>query len=373
MTDIAIDQGVKDSGKAALDQSAAGLILQAHCMTVERQVPVNIANASDKLKPIQELANHRLGLATDRSKNYLNVLQPRMLNTATDIQQYFLLHREISREFQNAPSRQEALALLRALQEQTQGFQARSISVRDDLGVLRSGLAEDAAVFQRVTLDLNTLLNGDEGVLKDINEQLGGIDGKIAGMAVGIALGGLAVIAGGLLFVIGAFGSVVTGGAAAALCVGGGALAAAGVATVVGSSIGMAGLLNLKSDLLMRQATISAETTLVNSMAVNFGTLHTSATGAQGSAQSMANAWSVMGDHLGSLYQQLEKGKTDVPVLARVFLGAADGSVKLVLADTENILRNLTGATRTVDTTRRVGDVMKDAVNAAALVNRIAA
>jgi hypothetical protein len=56
-----------------------------------------------------------------------------------------------------------------------------------------------------------------------------------------------------------------------------------------------------------------------------------------------------------------------------VFLGAADGSVKLVLADTENILRNLTGATRTVDTTRRVGDVMKDAVNAAALVNRIAA
>jgi len=369
-----IETGVADSRKAISDQSALGLILQAHCMTVEKQLPVNIASASDKLKPIQELANNRLGLAQDRSRKYLNVLQPGMVAAATGIQEYFLLHSEISREFQNAPSRQDALALLRALQEQTQGFQVRSIGLRDELNVLRGGLADDAAVFQRVTLDLQTLLNGNEGVLKDINEQLAGIDGKIAGLAVGIALGGLAVIAGGLMFVIGAFGTVFTGGAAVALCVGGGAVAAAGVATVVGSSIGMAGLLNMKSDLLMRQATISAETTLVNSLATNFGTLQVSASNAQGAAQSMANAWTTMGDHLGSLYQQLDKGKTDVQALARVFLRAADGSVKLVLADADTILRNLGGGVpNTMDTTRRVGDMLKDAVNSPAGPHRIAA
>jgi non-hemolytic enterotoxin B/C len=338
-------------------QSAAGLILQAHCLSVEAQQAVSF-EGFEKLQDCKVRANKALDTAKAHARTYLDTIQPKIITTITSIEEYFLLQRAVGDALASLQSREDAKTSIRLLQERVAEFKNHSVSIRTSLESLRTGLANDQAAFSGLATELNGLLQGDKGVLAEINGQLSSIDGKIAGVAVGIALGGLAVIAGGIMFVVGAFTSLVTGGAAVALCVAGGAVIGVGAAAAAGSSIALGGLLNMKSDLLTRQAKLSAEVTLVNGMMNGFGNLAGSAGQAQESAQSMANAWGFMGDHLESLYGNLDKGKSDNAMLRQIFLAAAEKSVAPILRDVDIIKGQMTAPQRRQDTGQRVGDMV---------------
>ncbi|AET92694.1 hypothetical protein BYI23_C005480 [Burkholderia sp. YI23] len=340
------------------EQAAAGLILQAHCMSVEAQPLVSFEGV-EKLEAVKVRANNALGVAKAHARNYLDVIQPRIITTFTSIEEYFLLQRTVTEALADIQSREDAKTIIRLLQERVAEFKSQSVSNRTALETLRTNLAEDQSAFKGITIELTGLLEGDKGVLADITGQLSSIDGKIAGAAVGVALGGLAVIAGGIMFVVGAFTSFVTGGAAVALCVAGGAVIGTGAAAVAGSSIALGGLLNMKSDLLVREAKLKNEVKLVNGMMSGFGSLASSAAAAQDSAQSMANAWGFMGDHLESLYGNLDKGKTDNAMLRKIFLAAAEKSVAPIERDVAIIRDQMTAPHYQQDVSGpRVGDAV---------------
>jgi len=88
------------------------------------------------------------------------------------------------------------------------------------------------------------------------------------------------------------------------------------------------------------------------------GNLAGSAGQAQESAQSMANAWGFMGDHLESLYGNLDKGKSDNAMLRQIFLAAAEKSVAPILRDVDIIKGQMTAPQRRQDTGQRVGDMV---------------
>ena len=362
----AVEQTVTDSSGSLREQCSAGQILQAHCLSVERQPLVDFGSEcakDEKLKSVQEDSNKLLAHSKDDSARYLDVLMPRIIGTAASVQDYYSLHAAIARELAATTSKEDAKSLLLAMQEQSQTYGTAAAGIRTDLQGLRGRLASQSEGFDSLAGRLNVIFEGNSGTLATIRGELEGIDGKIAGAATGVALGGRAAIAGAIMIAIGAFGSVFTGGTSTTLCVAGGAVLLAGAGAATGASIALGGLLNLKSDLLMRQASISAQMTMVDSLRGGLGNLARSAEGAQQGAQAMALSWDYLDKHLGMLVGNLDKGKTDIAALRRVFVQTAESSVQAVLRDVEKIQDQMTGVHIVRDDKRRVGDVLITAAN----------
>jgi len=133
-----------------------------------------------------------------------------------------------------------------------------------------------------------------------------------------------------------------------------------GVAGAVGSSIALAGLLNLKSDLITRRERLNAEVAVATGIASGFGELGVSAGQAQEGAQLMANAWGFMGSHLETLRDQLKRGQIDSPMLRELLIRASQGSVRLVQADADTIKRQMTTPRASIDSKKRIADLITE-------------
>lgn len=340
-------------------QSSAAMLVQAHCMGVERQPAVDFGD-QERLKPLQNEINSGLVKAKQSTTYYLNDLQPRIITTVANIEAYFGLHNTLAQMLLPTTSSTAAIAMLREMESNVEVYRRQASIIQTDLSKMRTGFSDDKAFFDRCTIDLNALVNGDQGVLVSINGELSGIDGKIAGVATGIALGGLAAIGGIVLILVGAVGTVFTGGAATALCVGGSALLIGGVAGAVGSAIALAGLLTLKGELVTRRDRLNAEVAVATGIASGFGALGISAGQAQEGAQLMANAWGFMGSHLETLRDQLKRGQIDSPMLRELLIRASQGGVGRVLDDAETIKRQMTTPQATIDTKKRTADLITE-------------
>ena len=340
-------------------QSSAAMLVQAHCMGLESQSAVNFGD-QERLKPLQNDINNGLVKAKQNAVYYLNDLQPRIVTTVTNIEAYFGLQNALSQVLLPTTTTADAINMLREMESTVEAYRRQASIIQTDLSKMRAGFSDDKAFFDRCTIDLNALVNGDKGVLASINSELSGIDGKIAGVATGIALGGLAAVGGIVLILLGAVGTVFTGGAATALCVGGSALLIGGVAGAVGSSIALAGLLNLKGDLITRRERLNAEVAVAIGIASGFGELGVSAGQAQEGAQLMANAWGFMGSHLETLRDQLKRGQIDSPMLRELFVRASQSGVSRVLDDAETIKWQMTTPRTIIDPNKRTGDLITE-------------
>ena len=362
MNDIKIATQDADYGQtrtALKGQSSAAMLVQAHCMGVQNQMFVDFGN-HERLKPLQNDINSGLVKAKQNAVYYLDDLQPRIITTVANIEVFFELHNVLPQMLLPNTTTADAIAMLREMESNVEVYRRQASIIQTDLSKMRTGFSDDKAFFDRCTIDLNALVNGDQGVLASINSELSGINGKIAGAATGIALSGLAAIGGVVLILVGAVGSVVTGGAATALCVGGSALLIGGVAGAVGSSIALAGLLNLKSDLITRRERLNAEVAVATGIASGFCELGVSAGQAQEGAQLMANAWGFMGSHLETLRDQLKRGQIDSPMLRELLIRASQGSVRLVQADADTIKRQMTTPRASIDSKKRIADLITE-------------
>lgn len=362
MNDINISTQDEDYGQTRIGlkgQSSAAMLVQAHCLGVQNQMFVDFGK-QEGLKTLQNDINSGLVKAKQSAVYYLDDLQPRIITTVTNIEAFFELHNVLPQILLPETTTADAIAMLREMESSVEVYRRQASIIQTDLSQIRTGFSDDKAFFDRCTLDLNALLNGDKGVLESINSELSGINGKIAGVATGIALGGLAAIGGVVLLLVGAVGSVVTGGLATALCVGGSALLIGGVAGAVGSSIALAGLLNLKTDLITRRERLNAEVAVATGLACGLGELAVSAAQAQEGAQLMANAWGFMGSHLEMLRDQLKRGQIDSPMLRQLLIRASQGGVRLIQTDADTIKRQMTTPRATLDPKKHIGDLITE-------------
>lgn len=353
-----IDTAAASVGTAAKAQSSNALIVQNYALSVLAQPTVDLGGYSGLVQYQTEI-NKALGDAKDSAHNYLNVVLPKAIVTISDIDSYFQTQVALTQAVAPGTDAQTAIALLKAVQDQSTEFQAQAAGVTTDLQKLREQFGRSSADLSKGAHDLSIAVDGDNGVLASISSQLSDIDGKIDGAITGVVLSGLAIVGGIIMVGVGALAEAVTGGLATALVVGGIAVTAAGIGGEVGSSITLANLLDLKGNLLSERARLNAETTLAAGLSSGLSGLSASASAAATAAQSMANAWSLLGGDLGNLITDLQKGQTTVDALRLLFATAAQGEVKVVQDDVKVIRNQLAGVNPTVDTSVTAGTLIR--------------
>jgi hypothetical protein len=350
---------------AAKGQSSNALIVQNYCLTALSQPNVDLGGSAGLIK-YQDEINKALGGAKDSAHKYLNVVLPQAIVTIANIDAYFATQNALAEALQPNTPAQTAIALLSAVQEQATTFKTQAAGVTGDLQALRDQFNRTSADMSKSASDLSIAVDGDNGVLKSISSQLSDIDGKINGAITGVVLSSLAIVGGVIMIGVGALAEAVTGGLATALIIGGIAVAAVGVGGEVGSSIMLAKLLDMKSGLLNEQARLNSEVTLAAGLSSGLKGLSSSAGNAATAAQGMANAWSLLGDDLGNLINDLNSGKTTVDALRTLFTIAAQGQVKVVQGDVATIRGQLAGVNPTVDTSMTAGALVRQQIAKAA-------
>lgn len=334
-TAVALGDANKNSGSQAA-------IMQGYALSVQRQTKLNFGDFQN-LKPFETSMNEGIGKAQDRAKGFLDNTLPKLIRQSTDIDGYFNVQNALGQALDPSAPAKEAIEMMSAAQEQAQQYRTNAQGLVMDLNVLRDGLNHDASNFQTYVQNLNSAVDGDDGVLKQINDQLGTIDGKIAGAIAGTALSGLTILGGGLMIAVGAIAEFVTAGTSTALVIAGVGVVAVGVAGEVASAISLAAMLDQKADLLQRKSQLTAEVKLAQGVSGGFSTLAAGAGKSAEAAQQMANAWGGLEQHMGNLIGHLKSGQTDVASMRKLFQIAAQGDVRNVQADSRLIQAQLAG------------------------------
>lgn len=247
--------------------------------------------------------------------------------------------------------------MMRMVQDRASQFRSDAGYLATDLTKLRDGFNKDASNFSEYTRKMNSLVEGDEGLLSSLERQIVGIDSKISGLIASTVLSGLGIVGGAVMIFVGAVTEIVSGGASTALVLGGGAVLLSGIGGTVGSAVTLSNLINQKGKLLRDQASLKAEVRFVQGLSGQFAGLQSGAEGAALSAQQMANAWGGLGAHLGNLIGDLEAGRTEVNAVRQMFQLAARADVKNVLEDNKVIKRQLAGVSvREVPAGETLGD-----------------
>jgi hypothetical protein len=322
--------------------SSQGLLLQGYANMISSQTNVDLSGF-DNLKKFDTDINGAINSAKSHANTYLTVIQPKMVETTTNIDGFINIQTALSSALQPNTSVQEATQLIGAAADQSSQYQADASSISTLLGTLNVNLNTDSGNFKTFVTDMNAAVSGDNGVLESIDDQIGTLDKEIAGAAAGIAIGGLAVFGGGLMIATGAIAELFTAGTSTALVVAGVGVAAVGVAGVTAGGIVLANALDAKGDLISKKAKLKTEVAYALSLKSNFHQIALGSASAAKAAGEMANAWGTMNGHLVNLIKDLEKGKISVDGMRKLMLYAAQGDLKNLQTDNGIIQQQLAG------------------------------
>ena len=339
-------------------QTSQGLIIQTYCQSVKTQPKVNFGNFQNLKKYEQEI-NAGLGKAQAHADTYLNVIQPNIITNIANISNYYALHDAVPTSLPPGASEKEWIEALGALQKMAAEYKGIAVATADSIRGFYNNLTTDTAFFTKTVTDLNAAVNGNQGVLADIQKQLDEIESKIGGTIAGIVISGLTVVGGIIMTGIGAFASFVTGGAAAALVVGGIVITAGGVGGVVAASLALKGLYDAKNNLLTSQASLTQEVKLANGINSAFIGLGNQASSALTAAQQMVNAWDLLGADLQTMSDNLKNGIASANFIRTLFLNAANTQLQTqVIQDINTIKQQMTGVTQVPFENRPINEVI---------------
>jgi non-hemolytic enterotoxin B/C len=360
-------QNVLSDTTAKMDTSVAqsasqGLIVQGYCMSVLAQ-PFIAASALPQIKQVEDGINASLKAAQDHAHTYLNVTEPSLVQSLTDMQHYFLLQNALSSAIKPDMDPKTVLTLLDTVRSKASGFQSTAQSSVTQLQTLRTQLSSDSGNISQAAETMNTIVNGDNGVLQNIKSQLSSIDSKIDGAIAGIVIGGLAVIGGSILIAVGALTDIVTAGATTPVIIGGVGLVVVGAGGTAGAAVALAGLLDAKGKLLREQSQLHDEVKLALGLSNGYTRLVAQADQAAKALQDMANAWTLLDNHLDSLVQDIDAGRT-TPAALQLYLMAAQGDASNVQTDLSNITTQFANVQNSQNPDQPVGDQIRSAVAA---------
>lgn len=333
-------QGLDNASKGHASQ---GLIVQGYCNSVLQQPSVDL-HRTPKLKELDTEINAGLVIAKGHADDYLTNIQPLILDSVGDMSNYFKVYNSVATVLAKNTNEKDWIKSLNSMKDRSTQYETNSKSVVSKLLVLNSSLGEDSSTFARMVSDLNEAADGDKGILKSIDGQLGSLQGKIDGCIAGMALSGLAIIGGAIMIGIGAIGEIFTGGAATALILGGVAVVGAGVGGEAGSAVTFQMLNSQKNDLLFQQTSLSDEVKLALGLSTGYNGVNTQAKAAMTAATQMSNAWGILKGELGNLISNLEDGITSTDVLREIFLTAANSTIPDVRQNIDNIKAQMSGA-----------------------------
>jgi len=354
-------QGINTANKS---QTSQALIIQTYCNSVKEQPLVDFTGHAN-LAIYQTQINSGLQTAQSHADNYLNTIQPSIISNIANISNFYALNNAVATTLPAGSTEQQWIEALTALQTQSAAYQQAASGVVTSLTTLRNNLTSDASSFATTVSNLNTAVNGDNGVLAADASELDTIQSKIDGAIAGIVTSGLAIVGGAFMIAVGGIADFVTGGTSTPVVLGGIAIVVAGVGGEAASAVALASLNNQKAALLQDEAKMTAEVKLATGISSGYQSLGAQVKNAVDAATAMKNAWDALGDDIGSMIGDLKQGIQSVDTIRTIFLTAANGVAKTVLADVETIKQQMAGITTIVATPgQTVGQAIVAAANA---------
>jgi non-hemolytic enterotoxin B/C len=347
-----LDQaGTTDLKDSTAGVASAGLLVQTYCTQVAQQPAIVIPDSvKDRLPPINEF----LRTARDNATDYLTNIQPTIIAVVTDVGGYasqftsfnsLITSRIDAWRGGSTTARAEALELLKQLETDLEKKRVKIVGVQGSLRGFQGKLNTDVSNFNTALEQANIVIGGDQGALKELERQIGDMDGRIAGAAVGVAVSGLVVIGGVLMIAAGAIASFITAGTSTPLVVAGVAVVVVGAAGLTASSIVLATLIDAKGNLLRQQAQLNANLKFLTDFKSAIGTLSSSAQTASQQLTNMNNAWTILGGNMGNVVQSVQNAQTysDIPITVQAYLSTAGSQWTDVLTNVRTIQSQMSG------------------------------
>jgi len=334
-TAIAMNQGMAN-------QSGQALQIQNYCNSVKMQAPVDFSQFPN-LQSNQTEINNGLILAKKHADNYLGTIQPQIITNITNIDNYYALHNAVPAVLPKGSTKAQWIAQLTVLKEQAEEYQKLSSDTKLIIVKLHDDLSTDAANFQTYVTNLNSKVDGDNGVLSQLDSEISKINAAIGGAIAGIVAGGLLVIGGAFVTAVGAIAEFGTAGTSTFVVIGGVAMMVAGAAGITAGAIVLDKSLGARDNLYQKKSTLKAEVKTAQGISAGYVGLKNQAANAVTAATQMGNAWDALTGDLGNLATDLDKGITSPDAARELWLTAANTTVKTVITDVRTIKAQMAG------------------------------
>ena len=349
-------------GSANKQSSAQALVVQTFSNSVLEQPDVDLSGFTE-LQTFQTEINTGLNGAREHAHHYLNDIQPALIKNISNIGSYYELHQAIPTVVPAGSATKDWLDVLHALKDEATDYEASAAKMLDMLTKLHDTLSDDAKQFSHYVTEMNGAVGGDNGVLADLSRQIDDVRSKIDWAIAGAALSGVAIAGGALLTCVGGVAEFVTAGASTPLVLAGVAIMSVGFVGAAGSAAGLITLYDTKANLLKRESDLKEEVKLALGLQAGYNSLFGQVRNAVTASSNMSNAWSSLSSDLDKLIADIDKGDNPdaSPGVSRLFLGAANNEIKIVLSDVDTIKQQLAGVQQIV---AQPGQLITDLIRA---------
>jgi hypothetical protein len=373
-----LTQAAQNINTANKGQSSQGLIIQTYANSVneqpdvdfsgiEKSIPDSEKDKKDKLENLQKEINNGLKTAQGHANNYLENIQPKIIQNISNIGNYYALNNAVPAALPPGSTAAQWISNLTILQTQSVLYQNDAKNVVASLGKLSTDLTMDVRSFMRTVTSLNEFVNGNNGVLASDDRMLRSIQTRLDAAIAGVVTSGLAIIGGAFLIAVGSVADFVTAGTSTPVVVGGIGILTSGIGGEAASAVVLAELNNEKRKLLEEEARLTAEVKLAMGISSGYQGLENQAKMAVEAATQMQLAWEFLSNDLGSLISDLQNGIMSVEQVRTLFLTAANTVIQTVISDINTIKGQLTGVTSIVaEPGQTVGQVLIAAAMAVA-------
>lgn len=349
-------------GSANKQQSAQALVVQTFANSVLEQPDVDLSGFAE-LRTYETEINTGLNGARDHAHHYLDDIQPALIDNISNIGSYYQLQQAVPTAVAPNSSKTDWLDVLGALKEQATDYEASAAKALVQLTALHDTLSGDAKQFSHFVTEMNGAVGGDNGVLADLSKQIDDVRSKIDWAIAGAALSGVAIAGGAFLTCVGGVAEFVTAGTSTPLVLAGVAIMGVGLVGAAGSAAGLVTLYDTKANLLRRESDLKEEVKFALGLQVGYSSLFTQVSSAVTASSSMSNAWSSLSSDLDRLIADIDKGvdPNGSAGVSKLFLGAANKEVQIVLGDVDIIKQQLAGVQQIV---AQPGQLITDLIRA---------
>lgn len=311
----------------------AEITIQAYVLSILNQQPMELHNFPH-LKDEEDKINFALSGAKAHAKDYLDDLQPKILRSLVDMENYIALHQSSTNFLNSDMPIQDFLDILTSLKNSTSDYRNTANDVVAKLTTLRDSLTSDSSAFGKLVSDFHSKTGGDVDELKNITDQITTIQHDISLDIALAAASGLGILAGGVLIFVGAATEVFTANASTAAVIGGIGLLAAGIGGEAATGVRLWQLIQEKSELVNKQVALQDEIKATQNLVAGYTGLAQHSQDSYNAAKNMANTWNLLGDGLDSMIslitkdQNLASKEYAKKILIRIMCGAVINEIK---------------------------------------------
>ncbi|MES9854920.1 MAG: HBL/NHE enterotoxin family protein [Candidatus Thiodiazotropha sp. L084R] len=363
MSDL-VNNATQKMADANKTLATCALIAQAYATSVTVQQKVDLPD-SPGLKIHQGEINKGLGVAQTHANNYLNNIQPKIIQNVVSIGDCYNLLSGLPTSLLEGSTVDHWLHALNAVKEKIIEHKKNTLDVVVLSGQLDTELKEYTQVFLSSVRSLNADVDGDDSLLdqnkaliKRIEEQIGTDIGNIVLGAIGAAVGIL-------LTGVGCCAPFVTGGAAAGLAVAGVIIAAGSGVALISSATDIAELQKVKNELIRDDAKIKPQVQLALGISTGYQSFVQKISNVQDAATRMRDAWELLISWVDEVIDNLEKGLLTADKVRAIYLGAIKNKDVTSLTNSIEIIKTkMTGVDASIiipDNGESVGEAVEAA------------